>query len=86
MLKEKRVLLIGLICTAALLITVFSVTHLGTSVSVFAHVNQSPVVIIDPGHGGVDPGASGSGVVEKDVNLKISLALRDMLVMEGLKW
>lgn len=29
-------------------------------------------IIIDPGHGGVDPGASGNGIVEKDLTLKIS--------------
>lgn len=38
------------------------------------------VVIIDPGHGGKDPGTTGSlGVHEKDVVLAISLALRDIL-------
>ena len=29
-------------------------------------------IIIDPGHGGADPGASGNGIIEKDLNLKIS--------------
>ena len=29
-------------------------------------------VIIDPGHGGKDPGTSANGIVEKDYNLKIS--------------
>ena len=37
-------------------------------------------IVIDPGHGGRDPGAIGpSGVKEKDVVLAISLALRDEL-------
>jgi N-acetylmuramoyl-L-alanine amidase len=38
-------------------------------------------VVIDPGHGGRDPGASGRvrGVIEKDVTLAISLRLRDLL-------
>lgn len=30
------------------------------------------MIIIDPGHGGDDPGAVGNGIVEKDLNLKIS--------------
>ena len=29
-------------------------------------------VVIDPGHGGTDSGAVGNGIIEKDLNLKIS--------------
>jgi N-acetylmuramoyl-L-alanine amidase len=39
-----------------------------------------PVVVIDPGHGGVDPGATGvAGTVEKDVVLQFASALADKL-------
>ena len=42
------------------------------------------VIIIDPGHGGFDGGAIGAnGTVEKDVNLSVSLKLRDMLTDAG---
>ncbi len=41
-------------------------------------------ILIDPGHGAEDGGAvSPSGVIEKDVNLSISLFLRDYLQMSG---
>lgn len=41
-------------------------------------------IIIDAGHGGVDGGAVGiSGVIEKDVNLEISLKLRYLLIFMG---
>lgn len=41
-------------------------------------------VVIDPGHGGVDPGAIGvNNIKEKDINLAISLYLKDMLVANG---
>ena len=37
-------------------------------------------VVIDAGHGGKDPGAiSKSGVYEKDINLPITLKLRELL-------
>lgn len=42
-----------------------------------------PLVVIDPGHGGKDPGASGFGYREKDVVLGLAKALRDRLVEEG---
>lgn len=43
-----------------------------------------PVVVIDPGHGGVDPGAVGvGGVLEKAVVLDVALDLRDLLRRSG---
>jgi len=42
------------------------------------------VIVIDPGHGGSDPGAIGpTGVTEKSVTLKVALALREILQEEG---
>jgi N-acetylmuramoyl-L-alanine amidase len=41
-------------------------------------------IMIDPGHGGWDPGAVGpTGLREKDVNLRVANALRDCLVQYG---
>ena len=48
--------------------------------------DERPVrrIMIDPGHGGKDPGASAkTGVREKDVVLRIAKALRDRLKREG---
>ena len=40
-----------------------------------------PLIVIDPGHGGADPGALGPGkVTEKQVNLGLALALQKALV------
>jgi N-acetylmuramoyl-L-alanine amidase len=37
-------------------------------------------IVIDPGHGGKDPGARGQqGTEEKDITLKVALKLRDLL-------
>jgi len=42
-----------------------------------------PLVVIDPGHGGHDPGATGEAFQEKRVALGLALALRDELLREG---
>lgn len=43
--------------------------------------SDKPLVVIDPGHGGIDPGArSASGMVEKDVVLEFGKVLRDKLI------
>jgi len=36
-------------------------------------------VVIDPGHGGKDPGASYHGIMEKDINLDVALRVRKLL-------
>ncbi|MXO90383.1 N-acetylmuramoyl-L-alanine amidase family protein [Pontixanthobacter aquaemixtae] len=42
-----------------------------------------PLVVIDAGHGGKDPGSIGAGHREKDIVLGLALALRDQLIEEG---
>ena len=40
-------------------------------------------IVIDPGHGGKDPGAMDNGVKEKDVNLAVGLELQRALTAKG---
>lgn len=42
-----------------------------------------PLVVIDAGHGGHDPGASGEAVKEKTLTLALARALRDQLLRGG---
>jgi len=42
-----------------------------------------PLVVIDAGHGGRDPGAGSGAIREKDVTLALALALRDDLLRGG---
>ncbi len=46
---------------------------------------NSFLVMIDPGHGGVDPGAERDGVAEKDLMLSIARALQDSLRRSGVE-
>jgi len=43
------------------------------------------IIILDAGHGGIDPGASRSGVMEKDINLAVALQLKTILNQQGAK-
>ena len=45
--------------------------------------SASAVVVIDPGHGGVQPGCEFDGVLEKDITLAVSLLLREELEERG---
>jgi len=40
---------------------------------------RKKIIVIDPGHGGHDPGAIANGLREKDINLKIALKLKSLL-------
>ncbi len=52
----------------------------GTTVGQTEPRKTKPVIVIDPGHGGLDPGAAGYGrIQEKRLVLKVGLALRDRL-------
>ncbi|MBR2848077.1 MAG: N-acetylmuramoyl-L-alanine amidase [Clostridia bacterium] len=65
---------------AALRITGFTAVHTAADT-----VETSPLVIVlDPGHGGEDGGASGAdGTVEKDLNLTVAKAVGDILTAAG---
>lgn len=43
-----------------------------------------PLLVIDPGHGGFDPGATAGGYVEKRLVLSLAEALRDEIERQGI--
>ena len=43
------------------------------------------IIVVDAGHGGIDPGANRPGILEKDINLAIALQLKNILNEYGAK-
>ena len=55
------------------------------SKDVIIYDNNLPVIIIDAGHGGEDPGAVDNGLTEKDLNLEFANILEKILSANGYK-
>lgn len=71
-----------LLLAAALLLSTGGVRQ---AVSAMAEEEQQRVVI-DPGHGGSDPGKVGvTGALEKEINLAVSLKLKECLEKKGVQ-
>ncbi len=51
--------------------------------SEIAHITSGVTVVLDAGHGGEDGGCEGNGLVEKDLNLDITLRLASLLREQG---
>ena len=77
------VFIIILMAVAAVLSAVFQFVKVSTE-SRAAYNPGRQKIIVDAGHGGGDGGAvSDSGLLEKELNLELSLTLRDMLCAAG---
>lgn len=70
------------------IVSIMMISFLVLDIS-FLKVNaeeNNKVIVIDPGHGGIDGGAkSENGVIEKDINLSISLKTKAALESKGYK-
>jgi N-acetylmuramoyl-L-alanine amidase len=63
---------------------IYAFTSEYKSLTVDSGIREAPLIVIDPGHGGEDTGATGiHGEDEKDINLKVSQMLYDMLKLAG---
>ena len=84
--KTNRFRWIGMGIVFILLLGVIglSMASVRANIKTIASPLTGEVIVIDPGHGGVDGGAvSKDGLIEKEITLKISMFLRDFLQESG---
>ena len=86
---KKPLLIVHAVLIAMLIMSISAGAFLSSFsdtlyVAVAIGANEEKLIIIDPGHGGEDSGAIGAnGVLEKDLNLQMSLHIGELLVEEG---
>lgn len=79
---KKLKIIVGILVVGIIAIAYFK--YANSAVETFALATASKTIVIDPGHGGFDPGKVGiTGTHEKEINLKIALKLRDYLEQSG---
>lgn len=77
--KWKLALLIVAIVIAAMVVPTG-----GNLLAKVTAMKNTEILLIDPGHGGIDGGASSaSGVSEKDINLAIGLYIKELAEIDG---
>lgn len=82
--RYRHILFLLLICVVLL----FAESEAGERLAaVFSEGDKAEtVIVIDAGHGGVDPGKVGTAeTLEKDINLAVALKLKAMLEESGIK-
>ena len=84
--KSKLSLVAAFIIVACGMVSLFNnVCSLYVS-NILPEWKPKKTIVIDPGHGGYDPGKVGiTGILEKDINLSISLLLKTELEKNGCK-
>lgn len=82
---KKKWILIALSIIILISFTLLSIKNYFKAVKVSSLPTLRKVVIIDPGHGGIDGGAVGgkTGVYESEINLEISLRVKEFLEESG---
>ncbi len=86
--KKRHLARFVFVCAIALIgynIISPKLTHAGVKQPKLPQYSKTQTVCLDPGHGGVDPGASSTDgtIVERDINLKVALSIRQILNNQG---
>lgn len=82
--KKSQIIMAGFVAFA--LVFSYAIYNFASPVENITAAAGNDVIIIDPGHGGMDGGAVGNkGTLEKDINLKVSLCLKEIAEKDGKK-
>lgn len=82
-LNKKSIYLISAAAGVVILISI-SIFYASMPANIFADP-QSGIIVIDPGHGGVDGGTNKDGILEKEVNLALARKLKNILGQKSYK-
>lgn len=78
--NKKAVIRTGRILIYLIILLFCNFNHAVNTIATPTQMDSLKIILIDPGHGGIDGGAmSKSGTVEKNLNLNISLKMQDKL-------
>ncbi len=80
---KNRYLIAGFLIAIGIATSLYGLTNIYKSEQVSATPLAGKVVLLDPGHGGIDAGASDNGAVEKKLNLEIALILKSYIESNG---
>lgn len=81
---NRRLIYIVLALVLTITLLALFLTNCGKDVSTTSLRTSNKIIVLDPGHGGVDPGAlSNTGILEKDISLNIAKKLRRLLEQTG---
>ena len=84
--KRKIELLMALLLLIGALVVSRKLGEIVANVSKEVIDTEEIVFVVDPGHGGEDPGKVGvNDALEKEINLKIGMNLRELLEDEGIQ-
>lgn len=82
--KYIKQIIFGIVSFALMFVAVFEIKNASEETMKSMPVNNK-VIILDAGHGGIDPGKLSNDklILEKDINLAITLKLRELLEASG---
>ena len=84
--KQKVIEPVLGVCLLAMVVMAVKYGSIHVTGSGDAYIKETPVVVVDAGHGGTDPGKVGvDGSLEKDINLAVAERLKTYLEQDDVK-